>query len=151
MMEVAGGMNKEKVRIDIALEKRGALFLSKLYQKGFEPEKNTVRIKEGKINYVAEGLYPGGQKTIEKDIQKIKDEIGPVEFDFQIDCSDTECKKIEEQLKQKGLIIIKDKGRISDYRVYILKFDGGPEEATSKICEINFAEIVFATSSHPPA
>lgn len=146
MMEVAGGMNKEKVRIDIALEKRGALFFPKLYQKGFEPGKNTVRIKEGKINYVAEGLYPGGQKTIEKDIQKIKDEIDPVEFDFQIDCSDTECKKIEEQLKEKELIIIKDKGRICDYRVYILKFDGGLEEATSRVCEIDFPEFVSATN-----
>lgn len=144
-------MNREKVRIDIALENRGSSFLSKLYQKGFEPGKNTVRIKEGKINYVAEGLYPGGQKSIGQDILKIREELGPVIFDFQIACSDTECKKIEEQLEQEGLIIIKDKGRVSGYSAYTVKFDGGIEEATSKICEINFAEIVSVAGYQLPA
>ena len=57
-MEVAGGMNKEKVGIDIALEKRGALFLSKLYQKGFEPEKNTVRINDTKLLIPESRKYP---------------------------------------------------------------------------------------------
>lgn len=141
-MEAAGNMNKEKVKINIILEKRGALFLSKLYQKGFELVKSTVSVTEGKINYLADGFYLGGQKSIEKDILKIKDEIGPVKFDFQIVCSETECKKIEEQLKQKGLIIIKNKGRLSGCRTYTVKFDGGLEEATSKICEINFSKIL---------
>ena len=146
MMEQRRDMDKEKVEINIALEKRGASFLSRLYQKGFELVKSCIRIKGGKINYWAEGFYPGSQKDIEQDIQKIKDEIGPVEFDFQIDYNDTECKKIEEQLKQKGLIIIKDKGRLSGYRTYALKYDGGLEEATSKICEINFSKILPVTS-----
>jgi hypothetical protein len=42
------------------------MFLSGLYQKRLESVKNGFRIKEGKIDYLADDFYPGGQKVLEK-------------------------------------------------------------------------------------
>jgi len=134
-------MNKEKVRINILLERNGHLFLSKLFRKGFEPKQTTFKMNSGKINYVATGLYPGTQEEFEIAIDAIKDELGPVTFTIEADWNQDQGERFKDELCKLKFKILQQIDNTSGCKEYTVEFDGSLFDAVRNLNDINYLEM----------